>query len=429
MKKISIIGATVIGNRGAEAMLSVTVGRISEKYPKCHFYIFSYLPKEDFKLLKERDNITVHSSTPLFLLLVLLPSSIIFFLLKWLNLNSLNQLIVPRSTNNLFSSDVLIDIAGVSFMDGRKIFLPFNILTILPAMLIGTPVVKFSQAIGPFKNNLISFASDIFLPKCKQIFVRGEISFKNIKNKLINQNNYQQASDLAFLFKKGDSLSVENSDYINNLLKIVKKEKSRSKNFIGLCPSSIIFQKSNLVGIDYINNISNLIIRISENKDLFLILFPNASNSLSSKKLRNNDLPIIDMIQKKLYSKGFNQERVLFVTKNINTDGVRSLISECDITIVSRFHAMIASISLSVPTLVIAWGHKYLEVMKSFNMENLVFDFKKQEYNLVESVINMIKDRIRYKSIISQKLPIIEEDARKQFNYIFREFYTNDSID
>jgi colanic acid/amylovoran biosynthesis protein len=51
----------------------------------------------------------------------------------------------------------LIDLAGVSFIDGREKFLPFNILTILPAMLLGVPVVKFAQAMGPSRIRSIGW--------------------------------------------------------------------------------------------------------------------------------------------------------------------------------------------------------------------------------------------------------------------------------
>lgn len=41
-KTIGISGATVWGNRGAEAMLVTTVGQVRERYPDARFYLFSY---------------------------------------------------------------------------------------------------------------------------------------------------------------------------------------------------------------------------------------------------------------------------------------------------------------------------------------------------------------------------------------------------
>ena len=72
MKKISIIGATIIGNRGAEAMLSATIGRIKDRYPNAHFYVYSYYPADDFEVI-EQSNVSIHSATPIYLVTVLFP--------------------------------------------------------------------------------------------------------------------------------------------------------------------------------------------------------------------------------------------------------------------------------------------------------------------------------------------------------------------
>ncbi len=66
----------------------------------------------------------------------------------------------------LAESDVLLDIGGITFSDGREKYLPFNILSIWPAMLLGVPVVKLAQAVGPFKNPLNRFLRKDFLFRC-----------------------------------------------------------------------------------------------------------------------------------------------------------------------------------------------------------------------------------------------------------------------
>ena len=39
----------------------------------------------------------------------------------------------------------------------------------------------------------------------------------------------------------------------------------------------------------------------------------------------------------------------------------------------SRFHAMVSSLAMAVPTVVIGWSHKYREVLEMFELEEWAF--------------------------------------------------------
>ena len=61
-----------------------------------------------------------------------LPFTIIFAFFNFIGFDA-GKRICPRSVRLLSQCDLLIDLAGVSFIDGREKFLPFNILTLAPA--------------------------------------------------------------------------------------------------------------------------------------------------------------------------------------------------------------------------------------------------------------------------------------------------------
>jgi len=421
MKKVSIIGATVIGNRGAEAMLSTVIGRIKEKYPKSNFYIYSYFPNDDKKLLKNHSDIVVYNSTPLYLVCILFPLSLVFGFLRLVNLEKLCQSFFPDSIVNLWGSDVLVDVAGVSFMDGREIFLPFNILTILPSMLVGTPVVKLAQGLGTFNNLATKISARLFLSQCKQIFARGDLTYGYVDDFFKHRKNYQQAGDVAFSFKQGDSLTIENQLYVKEILEILKNKKEQHKDIVGVCPSSVVYQKSLKDGINYINITSKIIIDLLQNTNTFVVLFPNATREQHTDKFRNNDLPVIKMIQQQIEKEGYNSSQVLPISKDINTDSIRSVIDLCDTTIVSRFHAMVASLSLSTPVVVLGWSHKYLEVMKQFDMQEFVYDYKANDIQLTQKVIELLQNKETYIKKILNALPKVRKESYKQFEYLFKE--------
>lgn len=416
MKKISIIGATISGNRGAECMLSTVIGRVRENDPDVLINVYSYYPEDDRRLCRDK-KIKIFSTTPIYLAFVVFPSAIMLGLLKLARLSFLKSLF-PKAVRVLEDSDVLIDIAGVSFMDGRLKFIPFNILTIFPAMAVQTPVVKFAQALGSFKNPLVSIPAKIFLSGCTKIFARGETTEQNLRDLKLHKNILGSAADLAFLHKNSYSLSAENSKYLNSLVSKIEKLKERNETIIGLCPSSVIATKAHKEKWNYVQLLTD-IIRLLSRKGFAVLLFPNATRE-KSRKLRNNDLPVIEKTAR--YLAAFNEypRNLLIVTKDINTTGIKTLLGYCDLSIVSRFHAMISSFVLEKPLIVMGWGHKYQEVMEQFDLGEFVFDYKsKHPEELLDKVVSALERKKNISENIKNKLPEVRENSYKQFEFIF----------
>ena len=424
MKKISIIGATFIGNRGAEAMLCTVINKVNEKFPDSEFYVFSYYPEDDRKLLalsnhRLKDKITIFSSTPFYISAILFPSAVLFAIFATLRLKFLTG-ILPTSIQALGKSDALVDIAGVSFMDGRAIFLPFNILTILPAILVKTPVLKFAQGLGPFTQLPVKLCAKIFLPKCRQIFARGDITLKHLNDFFKNKTFFQPACDVAFNHKKNYSITNENPGYVNTLVQKLQSAKNNNKTIIGLCPSSVVYSKTKKQNIDYIGSMLKIIKKLMKNDDIVILLFPNATRETNINKLRNNDLAIIKLINEELLKNSSEQTKnIISVEKDINTDGIKSLIELCEITAISRFHAMIASLTLNTPPIVLGWSHKYLEVMKQFELEDNVLDYSDINLDIADKILKVLNQKKHQKKLITEKLPEVKKDSFAQFEYLF----------
>jgi polysaccharide pyruvyl transferase WcaK-like protein len=416
VREVSIIGATIYGNRGAEAMLSTVIGRFKEYESNTTFNVYTYYPDEDKKLCKTK-NINLFSADPLCLLFVLFPSACLLRLLKAIRSEILAKMILPESIIALSRSDVLIDIAGVSFMDGRVKFIPYNVLTIIIAMIVKTPVVKFAQAMGTFYNPLVYLSARMVLPKCTKIFTRGKETENNLKILKLHDNILDNAADVVFLHKEEYSLSNENHEYANILVNQMKKVKKKGQKIIGICPSSVMALKANSAKWNYYHFVGECVYRLSK-KGYAVLLFPNATREQSA-KLRNNDLPVIEKTVRYLAAFHKYPEDLLFVKKDINTACIKKLVDYCDVVLVSRFHAMIVSLSMLKPLVVIGWSHKYMEVMHQFGLEEYVFDYKNNSVGLLlDKVENACENKSNIKSIIKNSLTIVKEDASKQFEYI-----------
>ncbi|MBT2970255.1 MAG: polysaccharide pyruvyl transferase family protein [Candidatus Thiodiazotropha sp. (ex Ctena orbiculata)] len=414
MKTISIIAATVSGNRGAEAMLTTSIGRIRDRYPEANFNIYSYYPGRDGELIND-PRIRVFSATPLYLVSVFLPCSLLLTLLKALHLTSLAKL-VPESVRSLDGSNVLIDLAGVSFIDGREKFLPYNVLTLAPAFFLDTPVVKFSQACGPFNNPVNRFLARHTLSRIDKIFARGRKTHQHLQSLSLDTCHPDPAADVAFLHQAQDRISSEGHQQLINL---GNRLRSESRKVIGICPSSVLAAISDRQDSNYHNQIATLCHQLMA-QGYAILLYPNATREGEMSKLRNNDLPVIARIVNQLKDDNHTPQPLYYVDFDINTPGIKQLMSYCRLVMVSRFHAMIAALAIGQPVIVLGWSHKYREVMEFFELGDLVFDFSQLNSG---RILNTIRNTLDHESSIRQQIKQHQESAKasahQQFTYLY----------
>jgi polysaccharide pyruvyl transferase WcaK-like protein len=413
MKEISIFAATFYGNRGAEAMLSTTIAEVRASYAEpIRFNVFSYYPERDSMLISD-PNVAVYSSKPTYLALALLPSAMVYRVLTFIGLKSLTK-VLPKSIKALAKSNILICLAGVSFVAGRTKFLPFNIATILPAMLLGVPVIKFAQALGPFGGFLNRFTAQIFLRQCTKIFTRGERTHMHLKDLLGSSFIYERADDIAFLFKKEYCKSLPGKGLEENLFKL-KSLRSNEKLVVGVCPSIVVANRAHATGWDYAQSVAYLIDDLV-GKGYIVALYPNATRGEDMDKTHNNDLPLLDNIECKLLL----ESRRYFIkfTGSLNAAQIHQVINSCDAHVVSRFHAMVAALSSGIPVLVIGWSHKYLEVMERFGQEDMVIDYKQGGHDAVSMLFDrLLDDRVQRALTIVKALSAVKKLSQRQVDF------------
>jgi polysaccharide pyruvyl transferase WcaK-like protein len=413
MKEVSIIAATFYGNRGAEAMLSTTMAEIKARYSGAlRFNVFSYYPVKDAALVSDSD-IVVFSSKPAYLVLVLLPCAVFYRLLGLLGLKKVMEFL-PNSVGALARSRMLICLAGVSFVAGRAKFLPFNIATILPAILLGVPVIKFAQALGPFGGFLNRLAARTFLKHCAQIFTRGECTHKHLTELLGSNLNYERADDVAFLFKPEYCKSIPSEGLEEDLFKL-KSLRSNGQLVVGVCPSIVVAKRARASGWDYAQSIAHLIDDLV-GKGCVVALYPNATRGEDMDKTHNNDLPLLEGIEHKLLPE--SARNIAKFTGSLNAAQIHKIINSCDVHVVSRFHAMVAALSSGIPVLVIGWSHKYLEVMERFEQEDMVIDYKQGGQEDVSKLLDQLRDdRVRRALTIVNALSEVKKLSQRQLDF------------
>lgn len=363
MERFVITGGALSGNKGAAGMIIALMQNLSIRYPGARFTLMSYYPKSD-KRLNYYPDLEIISATPLVLML-LFPITVVAFLLRMfhLPLGVLKQIPALRAIDEC---DLYLEAAGVSFVDGREKFLPFNVLWLFLPLALGKPIVKVSQAIGPFKNPINRVLAKVFLPRVSLICARGRQTEAFLVG--LGIRNYKVFPDAAFNL----SLAVVRKGFRERYA-LSKKGKS----LVGISPSQVVYGKCLRKGINYTDVMARFAeYLISEGYDVMLI--PHSARE-GSVKTRNNDLPVME----KIYNRMTSKDAVRVVREELTPSELRILIGQLDLFVASRFHAMISALCMKAPTLVFGWSHKYAEVLDDFKLSGTAMDYSNLSFEIV----------------------------------------------
>lgn len=412
-EKVSIIGATLAGNRGAEAMLVTSIGKVREHLPDARFVIHSYFPKEDRELCRDF-GVDIVDASPRALVLEYFPVAVADALLGKVGL-SFPRRLMPRGPRALKESRALLDVFGVSYNDGREKFLPFNVLSNWPAMLMGTPVVKLSQAVGKYEHPLTRTIGKWMLKKCERVFARGKVTEQLTREAGITEN-LDFAPDIAFLYQDNYALSNENPEYASELVSRLQRLRNGGTRILVLSLSAVVKKKCEKSGLDYDGSMARIADHFLD-RGYAVVLFPNA-NREGKDTLHNNDLPVVESVAARVQSPA-KGERLLEIVRGLNTGMLRRVLAQGDVLVASRFHAMVAGLSLGIPTLVLGWSHKYREILSMFEVEDWAFDFSELDVDrLVARIEELVENAEGIRERIKRNITKVRADAQHQFDWL-----------
>jgi len=405
MKNIAVVAATFTGNRGAEAMLLTVIEQVHRAYPDCKIHVLSYAADEDIKDFKERDipNVYIHSCSPLSLVISWLPLSLLGWLILALKKNPTGD--HKQSPLALLSVDKLIDLAGVSFIDGREKFLPFNVLTILPFILSGVPVYKLSQAIGPIRSRLNRLAAKLILPRCELVVARGSTTFKYLKEFGLKAPKLQYAPDVSFLLAPEGEIPTDFTD----------------RHFdIGFVPSSVVLKKYPAYEQKLVEVIQAL---VGSGHKVSLVLH---SWKEGTEKSFNNDLPLAKRIASQIAVK----DQLPIIGVGLNARELKGHIANHKLLVTSRFHAMIAALDTETPPLVLGWSHKYKEVLEEFGLADQAFGYQNTSVDeIVDRVESDLKAAESLSPLIRDRLGAVRLESARQLSLVDSKLGVDDRID
>jgi colanic acid/amylovoran biosynthesis protein len=400
--RIAIIGAALSANKGAAAMVESVMARLPSEVGECHFDILTTYPDADASRIPVGVDAAVVGLQPLRLALVEFPVACLTLLMRKLRIPLF--WVRSRGCRSMLDSSVVVDVAGISFADGRGFTIVFYnaLMTGVPLML-GVPVVKAAQALGPFQSVPNKWLAPLVLRHVKTVCARGARTREHLD--ALGGINSIDVADLAFSLDEAAAFPDAVATALGSI----------DKNFIVVMPSAVVRGIYESNGGNYVSAMAALVADIRHKTGCSVVIAPHSYRA-GLPEGRMNDGPVCREVAEACSG----DSQVLGLDFDLTAGELRHLVAQSSVLVTSRFHAMISGLATSTPTVVVGWSHKYKEVLDDFGLSALGLDSSAlREPSAIADVVAHVlasKDEMSHK--ISSALPAVKIRSLRNFSAI-----------
>ena len=400
--RVAIVGAALSANKGAAAMLESVMARQPGVSGPCEFAVLTTYPAQDAPLLPAGVDARVVGLEPVRLALVEFPVACVALVARTLRLPL--GWVRTRACRAILRSDVTVDVAGISFVDGRG--LPITVynalMTGLP-LLLGVPTVKAAQALGPFRTQPNRLLARLVLPRLAAVCARGARTRGHLDG--LGLTNVTDVADLAFSLDEAAGLPAPLEERLG----------TADGGWVTVMPSAVVRRMFEADGGDYPAAMAEVVRGIRARTGLRVVVAPHSFRA-DRPEGRMNDGPVCREIAARLV----DDTGVVAIDADLRAGELRRLVSGSKLLVTSRFHAMISGLATCTPTVVVGWSHKYREVLDDFGLAHLGVDAEAlhEPATVVDLVAATLADRDSVVSRIAAGLPAVKERSLRNFTVI-----------
>lgn len=397
----AVSGVTVSGNLGGQAMLLATLQQLRRLEPMCRVGLLSVFPDEDRRHALGQ-SVDIVDSRPV--LLVIFYSLLSLVVWPFARTRPVKRLLktVPYF-RTVIEARAVLDHSGIAFSDGRGLpVLAYNVACCLPAIAVGTPLIKLPQALGPFRTASNRLAARFVLSRCQRIYTRGSLSARNVRDLGIAKAEHRP--DVTFALEVPDTVRAEARQRLNRT--------PASKPLLVVAPSRVVARYCMQAGIDFIGALACAIGHAHARGFEIVVLAHSHGRPGSS----NDDHPTCRALVAAC------NQRIELIDDVTDATLARALIGEGNLFIGSRFHAIVGSLAMGVPTLALGWSHKYAEVLTEFGLEEYAIDYRNiSPARLTERLDALNADAARLADEISATAQRMRDRVREMYASLLRE--------
>jgi len=414
--KILLTGLYDSRHRGEMAIAISTMKVLNEFVRHARFVILSSSPQIDSRAYevpvverlwrREERNRTVS-----LLRVVLFGSLALFSYALWKVLRAFG-IDLRGLKRGLGDFDLLVDVSGDGLSEYYGIFhFTSALFAILLGLMEGKPVVIFAQSIGPFENTFTRFLATFILRRVNLITAREKITYDYL-HRLVGGRRIRLTADPAFLLESSPSKTVDEILARENLW-------HADGPLIAVSPSKIIHQyiKGSKKGSrksheDYVDLTSRITDHLTEELGARVIL-------LSHVFLPKND---DRTVCREIYRWVKNKDRVTVLSEEYTAGELKGIIGRCDMFIGCRMHPAVASTSMCIPTIAIAYSDKFHGIIgKMLGQEEYVIDVRNLDcdelFRILQSKIeslwrnrSLVRDQLRVRIKAVRALALLNGD-------------------
>ena len=396
MIKVVIVNTTHLANKGSRGRIKGMISCLEQTIPRVQITILHRYYKKDKdtlvkQLIEEHPNLEVKEH-PWFREtnsnLQTAMSSLVRFCLSATWRNIFRKLCLPLK-DELQRCDVIVDLNLIEPNEGIYFTMTvgdfFALFNTWYTTMTGKPVVVCSATIGPYHGRFLRRLASYVLNKVDIITLREEYSQNYLSTLGVTKPRIYLSADLAFLLEPADS---------GRILTILESENitTEDKPIIGISPTAMMHPS--LKQPQYIQ----LMVELSN----YLIVDLNATIVYITHTYQDKS------ITESIYQQVKNKHKVR-ILPSLSASEIKGVIGICDVFICSRFHALVASTSLAVPSLGIvaySWNKFHGIVGKMMGQEDYLLDVDDEfEYNafLVE-LKSKAKDLWMNRNLVTENL-------------------------
>ncbi len=402
-----IFGAQMV-NKGAQAMLFVTISEIRKRDPKAKIIVFIY---DGWKSLESPDMYNV-TFVPITMKHIMNLSGT---LLGYTYILGKRAKISSKSSELAMIDYILkhakmaIDISGYAFSNqwgvGSSVFY-LSKFALFHKYGIQTYVLP--QSFGPFdygnkwKNTIVHSLAKKYLQYPEMIYARESEGFECLKKEFKLQN-VRLSQDLVL-----QSKSV-NLDYIYKNKPVFRKYSVKS-NSVAIIPnfSNNKYGDSEQLFCLY----EKIITQLQEmNKNIYLLSHSRQDLQLCKDILKNCK----------------KTENIVLIEEDLNCIEYGMFIKNFDYLIASRFHSIVNAYKELVPCISLGWATKYKELLSQLGQQQFSFDVR--DINHFDSILNAILELEKTHTIQSMTIKQNLKEIQNETCFQFLDVISNESVE
>jgi len=256
-------------------------------------------------------------------------------------------------------ADFVLDLSGDSYRDPPGGFALAHHANFLAALATGTPYGLASQSLGPFHPFNKPFAR-YFLERADFVYIREKKTREILLQLGVLPNRVQLAPDVAFALPTASPAPIWTAEKI---------EPDRLRRpWIAISVSVLALNlAARKRGNHYLEEMARLCDHLHRRYDASVFLVPHEINPPYYG-------PDDRAAAHALYARTGHPRWLHVINGDYGPCSLKAFISQCDALIAARMHAAIAGVSSGVPTLPIAWSHKYEGLMEEIGLAEYVWD-------------------------------------------------------